>query len=257
MQNETNASRTRSQTGPGGRSANLNVLTESMLKINGYGCWCYFDTDTIYKGKGEPVDPIDKICKYLIDGYMCAKHDAWVEEDPDCLPWEVDYNAGINLGSFYMDADPAALLVESCESKNPDSKCQQRACIVEGFLVLNIVDAFFTGERPLDQYRHSNGFDTSVCKTSRPTIEPPVFPPEIPDGNGNGFGDNNSEPTLPPMGNGKNFWGSESMHCCGNYPIRAPYRPDHSRGCCGTNTYNVLMFVCCNNFGVYEAKVTC
>jgi len=48
-------------------------------KINRYGCWCYLDYD-YGRGKGKPVNELDKICKILQHGYQCIILD--VEEDP-------------------------------------------------------------------------------------------------------------------------------------------------------------------------------
>ena len=43
--------------------------------IDHYGCWCYFETDH-GKGKGNPVNKIDQVCKTLHDGYSCAVKDS-------------------------------------------------------------------------------------------------------------------------------------------------------------------------------------
>lgn len=240
------------------RSSNLNVLTNSMLQINGYGCWCYFDKDKIHHGKGEAVDEIDQICRYLLEGYQCNAFDSFHEGDEDCVPWEIDYNAGVTLGSFYLGADPSQLLVEACKEKNPNNNCAQRTCIVEGYLVLNIVDAFFNNVRPISDHRHSNGFDVNTCKPAKDNTPdfPPPNTPEPPNGRSGNNNNNNQDQTEP--GDGKNIWGDDDMQCCGQYPIRAPYKPGHNqRGCCGDKTYNMQLFDCCENFGSYEIKYAC
>ena len=240
---------------PGLRSLNqsFNVLTHSMLAINGYGCWCYLETDDMHLGRGEPVDEIDQFCRYLIEGYACAYWDAENEGDDDCIPWEVEYNAGVSLGGFYSDSDPTELLVNACNNNNMGDNCKIRACIIEGFMITNIVDAFFTNVRVNEDHRHVSGFDpTSSCKVKK-------WPPGN-GGNGGGHsgggGGGSHATTEAPTPGWKNLM-SDDAECCGMYPIRAPYHPNKgARGCCGNTVYDREFKQCCNSNG-YQIKPFC
>lgn len=243
-------------TTPSPRSLNqgFNVLTHSMLAINGYGCWCYMEADDMHLGRGTPVDPIDQFCRYLIEGYACAKWDADNEGDDDCVPWEVTYNAGVSLGGFYSDSDPTALLVNACNNNNEGDNCKIRACIIEGFMITNIVDSFFKNIRVIEANRHINGFDPTAnnsCKVKKwPAPTPgPTTPPS-----GGGYGPPTSTTAAPP--GGKNLM-SPDAECCGDYPIRAPFHPNKGlRGCCGNKSYDREMMQCCNSAG-YQIKPFC
>merc|ERR1712000_267674 len=57
------------------------------------GCWCYFDDDH-GRGKGQPIDDLDGVCKTLHEGYECAMRDAEAE-GTTCVPWEVAYVSAI------------------------------------------------------------------------------------------------------------------------------------------------------------------
>ena len=73
------------------------TITQSdMALINEYGCWCYFQNDH-HKGKGQPTDGIDSLCKRLHDGYTCAMIDAQAMGDT-CVPWEVTYQSATGAG---------------------------------------------------------------------------------------------------------------------------------------------------------------
>ena len=75
----------------------ITDFTSSLLQnINNYGCWCYFDADKIGKGRSQPMNEVDQLCRNLHYGYECAKID---EEDSlisltgeeSCIPWQKDY----------------------------------------------------------------------------------------------------------------------------------------------------------------------
>lgn len=246
-------------------NSNFNVISSSMLNINGYGCWCYFEKDDIHKGKGEPVDEIDQFCRYLLEGYQCSHMDfenessennLTITESNRCYPWLINYNAGVDIGNYYNGADPKDILVGNCKERNPDNSCAERSCIIEGYLVMNIVDAFFQGIKVDDSLRHSNGFEVEKrCKKPKPHNPFPTEDPNNPDNGGNGNDGSNNGNTTPPLGDGKNIK-SGDLACCGEYPIRAPYNTEH-RGCCGLKSYNAYMMECCNNLGSYEIKTTC
>ena len=58
----------------------------------GYGCWCYFDSESISgkAPKGIAVNTIDEYCKTLQHGYQCAELDGTQENDL-CEPHTVFY----------------------------------------------------------------------------------------------------------------------------------------------------------------------
>merc|ERR1711937_520262 len=68
-------------------------IGKTIRSMNEYGCWCYFD-DEHGRGKGQPQDAIDEMCKVLADGYECAMRDA-EDEGTTCVPWEVEYVSAI------------------------------------------------------------------------------------------------------------------------------------------------------------------
>lgn len=134
--------------GHGGQS-----LINSIEKLNEYGCWCYFQDDH-GRGKAQPVDALDEVCKILHDGYECAMRDA-EEEGTTCIPWEVEYDAGVG-GSNTL------LMNEQCAGANPGNNCAIRACIIEGSFVANVLEIFVSGGTINPNNRHSGGFDPST-----------------------------------------------------------------------------------------------
>jgi len=127
-------------------------LLSSIERLNEYGCWCYFDSEH-GRGKAQPVDALDEICKILHDGYECAMRDA-EDEGTTCIPWEVDYDAGIGGSDLSMN--------DQCTEANLGNNCGIRACIVEGSFVANALEIFVTGGVIDNTKKHSNGFDPSV-----------------------------------------------------------------------------------------------
>ena len=53
------------------RGEDRAITASDMALVNEYGCWCYFQDDH-HKGRGQPVDALDHLCKQLHDGYTCA-----------------------------------------------------------------------------------------------------------------------------------------------------------------------------------------
>merc|ERR1712168_1604572 len=64
-------------------------IANQIPNLDEYGCWCYF-YDNVGRGKGNPVDEVDAMCKTLGEGYECAMRDS-EDEGSDCTPWEVAY----------------------------------------------------------------------------------------------------------------------------------------------------------------------
>jgi len=112
-------------------------------------------------------------------------------------------------------------LVPTCEAFN-DDLCAQAACKIEGKFVLNVFNSFLGGNSLDPQYSHANGFDDRAG--------------------------------CPLVGECEGADCLEKV-CCGEYPVRYPFRPlGGIRGCCGQNTFDATILTCCpDNF----ARLTC
>jgi len=135
------------------------TITQSdMALINEYGCWCYFQNDH-HKGKGQPTDGIDSLCKRLHDGYTCAMIDAQAMGDT-CVPWEVDYTSAVGGSGDNM--------AQECQALNTGNNCAARACVIEGTFVANLLDVLFSGTQIDNTKKHANGFDqATICATKK------------------------------------------------------------------------------------------
>jgi hypothetical protein len=192
--------------------------------VNGYGCWCYFENDHGL-GRGQPQNEVDAQCKILHDGYSCILMDA-EEEGENCVPWEVDYTEPTGLGWWSKTGDDEGMkmaLQKECAKKNKrgkDSWCAQRSCMVEGYFSINLFGLLTNGIKYEKDLLHSrNKFD--------PKSDCPVK-------------------TNPDQ--------AEKM-CCGDYPIRFPYKHlSGKRECCGQHTFNAEFLQCCPGD---EVKLTC
>jgi len=106
---------------------------------------------------------------------------------------------------------------EGCINNNPNNTCAQNACSVEGYFVENLVALALSGNAAdYDSFGHTQGgFDAiEQCPTKK----------------GNGGGE---------------------KECCGNYPLRYPFKVlDGDRACCGTRTYKTSVLNCCNDGSV-------
>lgn len=178
-----------------------------MKMLDQYGCWCYFTTDH-GRGKGEPADKVDQQCKILHDGYECAIKDG-DDLSQACVPWEVSYNSATGFGMGANDIDN---LRTECEDRNAVDSCEARACMVEGYFVVQVMDLFVSGHFADPLKQHSLGFDPMTeCHQKGP--------------------------------------GTSSEHkCCGIYPLRYPFKTyDGLKNCCGQVTYNVDLMECCDD----------
>lgn len=196
---------------------------DSMVhSIDGYACWCYFEDDH-GKGKGPSQNAVDAQCKILHDGYTCIFMDS-EEEGEDCVPWEENYIEPTGLGWWSKTGDDEGMklaLRKECMKKNKKkSTCAQRSCIVEGYFSINLFILLTSGVKYDPKLLHSrNKFDPKQecqIKINQQTAE---------------------------------------KQCCGQYPIRFPYKylPGR-RECCGGHTYNAEFLMCCDDSDV---KLTC
>merc|ERR1739848_287140 len=133
-------------------------IGKTVRSIDEYCCWCYIG-DNHGRGKGQPQDAIDEMCKVLHDGYECAMRDA-EDEGTTCVPWEVEYVSAIG--------GPGIGIAEECSQNNPDSNCAARACTIEGAFIANLLDAFVSGNGIDNSLKHENGFDqATICATKK------------------------------------------------------------------------------------------
>jgi len=146
------------QGGPGGRAI-VAMLGDQFDNIDGYGCWCYFD-DNHGRGRSHPVNEMDALCKYLVEGYDCAIIDADLEGATEaCIPWEVSYTAA-SIGDN---------VVEECNEHNTDN-CAIRACIVESTFATSVFRLMISGAQLDMSAKHANGFDVDAnCPTTQGT----------------------------------------------------------------------------------------
>lgn len=198
-----------------------NSMVES---IDGYGCWCYFENDH-GKGKGHAKNDVDAQCKILHDGYSCIFMDAEDEKVDGCVPWLVEYVEPTGLGWWAKTGDDEGMknaLRKDCVKKNKkgdNSWCAQKACIVEGYFSINLFNLLTSGVKYDQNLLHKRGrFDpTEECAV----IKGPAAERE----------------------------------CCGEYPIRFPYKyMPGKRECCGSATYNAEFLQCCDD---KHAAITC
>merc|ERR1711879_187802 len=155
-------------------------------------------------GKGVPINGVDLLCRTLHEGYKCAILDVKAESEK-CVPYEVQYVAGTNRG--------LSQLIEKCQERNMNDRCAERACIIEGYFVLNVFQAFFDPQQNHSlQFLHANGFDREEECVNK-----------------------------------KYLGEKREPFCCGNYPIRKPYNnKDGNKMCCGSLSYNSDVYQCCD-----------
>lgn len=212
----------------------------SLDNLNGWGCWCYFNEEDHGKGKGQPVNELDHLCRSLHDGYDCTEMD-----DASCLAHtqehEVEYPPPMPNGWF--DESDWPDLRAACEAANAD-QCGQRACAIESYFMAELLKIYVENDFSVaalygaggafdSTYRHSNGFDPA---TSCQTV------------NGGGGGAGGSGGVIGGTGGSSGSTGDNNKVCCGEYPLRFPYHTDGgSRSCCGQKTYDASLLSCCTD----------
>lgn len=123
----------------------------------GYGCWCYFQED-VGKGKSDPVDEVDSLCKVLHQGYECSMLD-----DPTCLPYDVQYN---RPNVFFIGNQDQIRPI--CETMNSGNQCHIDACTVETNFVFSIFNAQDPGQDSFQHRSDGSGFDIEAnCPINR------------------------------------------------------------------------------------------
>jgi len=141
----------------------FGALTSVLNSMNEMGCWCYFGDDS-GRGKGNPVDGLDHLCRVLHENYECAMRDAEAE-GTTCIPWDQTYESAVGGASVTLS--------EACDIANTGNNCAIRSCIIEGTFVSSIL-AFFIleGGSIIDANKHSSGFDPTVECVTKPGAGP-------------------------------------------------------------------------------------
>jgi len=213
--------------------------------INGYGCWCYLDSewrDADQKlinrpsilAKGRIVDALDESCRNLINSYKCIEMDAEAAGVVDCDAQAVPYNP-------YDFSQINGDLKTECETKNGpvgvNTQCAIDACIAEAAFVMSFADV--SNQFTLVMTDHPD-YNVAHVHVSR-SITDGTFDPEV------------SCPGIPnPVGSDKK--------CCGMHSMltRHPYRLDSgftTRSCCNNLVINNELNQCCAKGTVAENVV--
>lgn len=211
--------------------------------LDGYGCWCRITAETFGTGKGTGQDVYDELCQDLHRATECLM----IDFHENCNPWTEDYNFAV--GIFSVD----------CTNANQGDDCKINLCRAEAnfvMAVLHLATSFtvapfnhayynpnapqYTGEWTYDQCGNSAKFSNETRPPKPGAID------QVP----------------------ATDWVTE---CCGQYPIRYPFRSQAfdefgnlitDRDCCdfdngdyGTKVYDLEKLECCD--GDVTAIGTC
>lgn len=192
-------------------------IPDSILEIVvGYGCYCNFLSGEYEKANGRPADGLDQICKGWHTGYFCARID-----NEECSAMDVDYVSvtqnqfDANNYIFFPSFDPftTAVLTDEiladCEVANNFDGCKTQACLIDSTFVAFVM-AYVMESEVAGQFP----IPGTPCPVIDPTRAPEHGPP---------------------------------LACCGTEAERFPFLTDNgNRACCGTITYEVALFDCCD-----------
>lgn len=182
------------------------------------GCWCNFQPQNVYKGRGQPIDSWDRACKDLTNSYFCIQQEL-LEIGVQCEPWNTDYNypgmgnQDTNSGTpnFSIATDD---VVKSCREHNLGAdECAIKSCFVEMYFSQQLSKIMFTNSADLVKlydFKHEDGFDVEL--------------------------------ECPHQINNKSI----QTKCCGIYPVRFPYKDNGERKCCGNTVYSQTIHQCCD-----------
>lgn len=139
------------------------LAKKDLVKLQDYGCWCYFEEE---KGKGKPVDVFDQACKTLQDGYECIRIDA-ENNNLQCDIWSTEYNSSTGAGG--LDGMTMQQLQKECDAANGENTCESWICRVEGWFIQNIVLAYFRDfQQPDAKFNRGNGFNPDAMCEIKP-----------------------------------------------------------------------------------------
>merc|ERR1712048_94242 len=184
--------------------------------VIGYGCYCNFLSGEFEKAHGKPADGLDAICKGWHTGYFCARFD-----NEECEAMEVDY-VSVTQDQFaaynyivFPSFDPFSTdvltdqILADCEVANNFDACATQACLIDSTFVAMVM-AYVMESEVAGLF--------PIPGTPCPEVEPTRIPEHG-----------------PPLA------------CCGTEAERFPYLTDNgNRGCCGSVTYEVGLFDCCD-----------
>lgn len=196
----------------------ISTSDDTITMLENYGCWCYAG-ENHGRGKSQPVDEIDEICKTLHNGYECLILDAQAENVTCDKPWESNYRSANRI----INVD----LVENCNRFNRNkSMCEINTCIIEGHFIRSVLNLMFQGGRISSKFRHYNDNQKAVFKPEKKCkIEPGV---------------------------------DSAKMCCNTFPYRFPFKTTSlngaTRGCCNGKTFNADFYFCCDDGNGNQVK---
>jgi len=131
-----------------------------------------------------------------------------MDDGGSCIdPWDVPY-ARPDLTTIVNEDYKTA-----CEAINSGNNCATRACIIESRFSDHFLKTFNNGWQPEATLLHSDAswdmHASCPIKVSANT-------------------------------------GVQHKECCGEYPLRFPYKKEGDRACCAGTTYDSGIFRCCN-----------
>merc|ERR1712226_896842 len=193
-----------------------NVLTsqellDSLEKIENYGCHCIFGFDW-KRGRSKPQNSVDYACKDLTNCYKCIKMDNTV--DVNQVTNDIEKCDPASTEFIYPDLNKAENdgIYASCLEVNNGNICKTRLCACDTKFTINLIDQFFSGLE-LDMALKHTGPDSKFFKDHCPASNNLVIP---------------------------------QKECCGDYPMRFPYRADNGRACCSGKTFLTDVHFCCD-----------
>jgi len=193
-------------------------------ELNGYGCWCYFET---IKGHGPAQDEFDELCKNLQHGYQCAEFDGCID------PIHTDY---LGIGGGFLTTDIQA----ACARNNDAGTCSTKVCILETEFQKQVLLQWLDGNTWENKFMHKHGFVVSEYCAELNNLK-------------------NSIPLNPASAQAQHIVDmyeiSQHDVCCGEYPNRYPFSHEGgARGCCNGITYQTVSHKCCSDGSV---KIFC
>jgi len=208
IEEAVNAAIRANQTAGGPMLRSFAPLTNSAISTIRDGWGCWcFFDDDSYQGRGNPLNDVDAYCKVLQQGYECFEMD----DGNTCQdPWDVPYTP-VDLQTVVNEDYETA-----CQVANGRNNCAKRACIIESRFSDKIMKYFNT--------HGVGGFDTSILHSD------PAW-------------DMHQSCPIKVSANS----GSQHKQCCGEYPMRFPYKAEGDRECCQVSgvTYDKGLFDCC------------
>jgi len=132
------------------RGANCDPGTDcgvifDFSKIWNYGCWCYFG-ENAGKGKGQPQNVVDQICKNLQLCYRCVKIDSYADTEI-CNPANTTYE--------FQAQNIDGGIETTCKLSNPNNKCAYHTCCCEQDFISKMIELLWNGYIFDYSYHHS------------------------------------------------------------------------------------------------------